>query len=207
MVEQLGKLTRLDPHSVWRSEAAEFTPWLQDNIDLLATALGMDIQLVEREVAVGDVSADLVGEEPGSSRVVIIENQLERTNHDHLGKLLTYAAGKDGGVIIWVSPEIRPEHRDALDWLNRATQGTVDFFGVELELLQIEGSPLKAPNFKVVVAPKSTTHPPRGVNSGSITRFFSRCAERNQAKTAGPHQGQQGRLPELVGYSLREEQI
>jgi hypothetical protein len=120
----------------------------------------MDIQLVEREVAVGDFSADLVGEEPGSSRAVIIENQLEKTNHDHLGKLLTYAAGKDGGVIIWVAPEIRPEHRDALDWLNRATQGTVDFFGVELELLQIEGSPLKAPNFKVVVAPKSTTPRP-----------------------------------------------
>jgi hypothetical protein len=128
MVEQLGKLVRLDPRTVWPNEPRDFTPWLQQNIDLLSAAIGVDIQLAEREVAVGDFSADLVGEEPGSNRVVIIENQLERTNHDHLGKLLTYAAGKAGGVIIWVAPEIRPEHRNALDWLNNATQGNIDFF-------------------------------------------------------------------------------
>ncbi len=68
-----------------------------------------------------------MGEEPGSGRAVIIENQLERTNHDHLGKLLTYSAGKSGGVIIWVAKEIRAEHRNALDWLNNATQGNIDF--------------------------------------------------------------------------------
>ncbi len=155
MVEQLGKLVRVNPREVWANEAQNFTPWLRDNIDFLAEAVDIDIQLVESEVAVGDFSVDLVGEEPGQNRPVIIENQLERTNHTHLGQLLTYAAGKGGGVVIWVSPEIRAEHRNALEWLNEATRGNLDFFGVELEVLQIAGSDWKAPNFKVVVAPKS----------------------------------------------------
>ena len=157
MVEQLGKLVNVDPRNVWANEASNFTPWLRDNIDYLAEAVGIDIQLVESEVAVGDFSVDLVGEEPGQSRPVIIENQLGRTDHNHLGQLLTYAAGKDGGVIIWVSPEIRSEHKRALEWLNDATRGNLDFFGVELEVLQIVGSDLKAPSFKVVVGPKGET--------------------------------------------------
>lgn len=177
MVEHLSKLVRLDPRIVWPSEPRNFTPWLQQNIDLLSAAIGVDIQLAEREVAVGDFSADLVGEEPGSSRVVIIENQLERTNHDHLGKLLTYAAGKAGGVIIWVAPEIRPEHRNALDWLNNATQGNIDFFGVEVELLQIEGSSLKAPNFKVVVAPKTIATTVRPPEEGQVSERNQRYQE------------------------------
>ncbi len=164
MAEQLRKLVRVDPRDVWANEATDFTPWLRDNIGYLAEAVGIDIDLVESEVAVGDFSVDLVGEEPGQSRPIIIENQLEKTNHTHLGQLLTYAAGKDGGVIIWVSPEIRPEHRNALEWLNDSTRGNLDFFGVELEVLQIEGSDLKAPNFKVVVTPKTksakTAYPP-----------------------------------------------
>ena len=83
-VPQLGKLIRLNPRTVWSHEATDFTPWLQQNIDQLAATVGIDIQLVEREVAVGDFSVDLVGEEPGSSRPVIIENQLEPTDHRHL---------------------------------------------------------------------------------------------------------------------------
>ena len=168
MVEQLGKLIRVNPREVWANEATDFTPWLRDKIDYLAEAVGIDIQLVESEVAVGDFSVDLVGEEPGQSRPVIIENQLERTNHTHLGQLLTYAAGKDGGVIIWVSPEIRPEHRNALEWLNDATRGNLDFFGVELEVLQIEGSDRKAPNFKVVVAPKGAIQKPISANPTTV---------------------------------------
>ena len=149
MVEELSKLVKVNPREIWANEASNFTPWLRENIESLAEAVGIEIQDVESEVSVGEFSVDLVGEEPGQSRPVIIENQLERTNHTHLGQLLTYAAGKDGGVIIWVSPEIRPEHKKALEWLNDATRGNLDFFGVELEVLQIQGSNLKAPNFKV----------------------------------------------------------
>ena len=174
MAEQLGKLVRVSPRDVWANEATDFTPWLRDNIDCLAEAVGIDIDLVESEVAVGNFSVDLVGEEPGQNRPVIIENQLERTNHTHLGQLLTYAAGRDGGVIIWVSPEIRPEHRSALEWLNDATRGNLDFFGVELEVLQIEGSTLKAPNFKVVVTPKeyltkTAPTPSRSLTTGALS--------------------------------------
>ena len=101
MVENLGRIQRIeDLHLVWHNETIDFTPWLQQNIDLLSESLGLDIQLVEREVSVGAFSVDLVGQETGSGRAVIIENQLERTNHDHLGKLLTYSAGKNGDVII-----------------------------------------------------------------------------------------------------------
>ena len=101
-------MVRVNPRDVWANEATNFTPWLRDNIDYLAEAVGISIQLVESEVTVGDFSVDLVGEEPGESRPVIIENQLERTNHTHLGQLLTYAAGKDGGVIIWGVPRNSP---------------------------------------------------------------------------------------------------
>ena len=188
-MEQLGKLERVEDLRLVRpNEATNFTPWLQNNIDLLSEALGLDIQLIEREVAVGAFSVDFVGEEPGSGRPVIIENQLERTNHDHLGKLLTYSAGKGGGVIIWVAKEIRPEHRNALDWLNNATQGNIDFYGVELELLKIGRSP-KAANFRVVVAPKfdgvTTSTTQAATPSDRDTRyqsFFSDLLERIKAR-------------------------
>jgi len=163
MGDQLGKLERIDDlRSVWPNEAIDFTPWLQQNIDLLSAAIGVDIELLEREAGVGSFSADLIGEDPESNRPVIIENQLEQTNHDHLGKLLTYAAGRQGGVIVWIAKEIRLEHRNALDWLNNATAGNIDFFGIEVELLQIGHSAI-APNLKVVVEPKRTN-----VNSASI---------------------------------------
>jgi len=162
VVENLGKLERIDDlKSVWHNEAVNFTPWLQENIGLLSQALGLDIQSVNREVAIGRYSADLVGEEPQSGRPVIIENQLEKTDHSHLGQLLTYAAGKNGGIIIWVASHIVQEHRNALEWLNNATKGNIDFYGVELELLRIGDSPLKAPNFKVVVAPTVVEPPTR----------------------------------------------
>lgn len=189
MVANLGRVERIDDlRSIWRNEATDFTPWLQQNIDLLSEALGLDIQLVEREVEVGDFSVDLVGEEPGSARPVIIENQLERTNHDHLGKLLTYSAGKGGGVIVWVAKEIRPEHRNALEWLNKATQGSVEFYGVELELLRISDSPL-APNFKVVVGPTVTERGSGPSGSGEPSErgqhyqaFFAKLLERIKAR-------------------------
>ena len=154
MVEKLGRLHRVDDlKSVWSHEAKDFTPWLQDNIDLLSEALGLEIDLIEREVSVGSFFVDLLGEETGSGRPVVIENQLDPSDHNHLGQLLTYSAGKNGGVIVWVAKKIRPEHRQALDWLNDATQGNIDFYGVEIQLLRIGDSDI-APNFNVVVSPK-----------------------------------------------------
>jgi hypothetical protein len=150
---ELGSLRHRDPRDVWRDEAADFTPWLRDNIALLASAVGLELDVeVQREVAVGLFSADLLGTDVATQARVLVENQLEQTDHRHLGQLLTYAGGLDTGVLIWVASKIREEHRQALAWLNQQTVEDVLFFGVEVQVLQIDDSRL-APHFDVVVAP------------------------------------------------------
>ena len=107
---------------------------------MLGEALGLDLELAEIEGSVGDFSCDIVAREVGTNRPVIIENQLEATDHRHLGQLLTYAGGLDAAFIVWISPEIREEHRQALDWLNRHTDAQIDFFGIRLEAIRIDDS-------------------------------------------------------------------
>lgn len=149
----LGRLERVDARQIWRNEASEFTPWLRQNIALLAEALGIEIDVdVQNEVTVGVFWADLVGTDIGSGAKVLIENQLEKSDHSHLGQLLTYAGGLDAAIIVWLAPSIQEEHRQAFQWLNEHTHEDVLFFGVEIELLRIDGSK-PAPHFKVVVEP------------------------------------------------------
>ena len=136
----LGTLQHLPPRDIWKNEASDFTPWVAEHIGLLGEALGLDLEFVVREQSVGEFSCDVVAREIGRNRPVIIENQLEATDHRHLGQLLTYASGLDAAFIIWISPEIREEHRQALDWLNRHTDESVDFFGVQLEAIRIDDS-------------------------------------------------------------------
>lgn len=153
MIEkQLGKLEKVDPKTIWLHEAHEFTPWLAANLGELNEKLGIEIELIDREVSVGDFAVDIFGKEVGSGQEVIIENQLAPTDHTHLGQLLTYAAGLDAKIVVWISPVFRDEHKQALDWLNRGTTDAQSFFGVELELFRI-GDSLPAPNFKVVAQP------------------------------------------------------
>lgn len=151
-MQKLGKLQRVDPRAVWHHEAREFTPWLRDNIKLLAEAVGLELELVEAESRVGIYAVDLYAKDLNTDHWVIIENQLEATDHCHLGQLMTYAAGKEAGVIIWISPQFHDEHRQALDWLNKVTDPAISFFGIEIELLQIDAS-LPAPHFKLVAQP------------------------------------------------------
>ena len=148
----LGKLTYEDPREVWANEAQDFTPWLADNIDALGEALGMDIEIEQLEAPVGAFAVDLFGKEVGSGRSLIIENQLERTDHGHLGQLLAYAAGLDARIVVWISPEVRDEHRQTIDWLNEHSKA-VAYFAVELEVLRIDRS-LPAPRFTVVAEPR-----------------------------------------------------
>jgi hypothetical protein len=131
----------------------DFNPWLAEHIDELGKALGLDLELVQTEGAVGDFAVDLVAKEVGSNRRVVVEKQLAATDHSHLGQLVTYAAGLEAEVVVWVSPEFREEHRQALDWLNRV-EGAAEYFGVVLELIRVDNSN-PAVSLRVVSSPKS----------------------------------------------------
>ena len=150
--QDLAKIERVELREAWPNEAQNFTPWLAENIAELGEALGMDLELQQVEAPVGGYSLDILATDLNSNRPVIIENQLEATDHTHLGQLLTYAAGFDAGVIVWVTREFRDEHRQALDWLNQRTGEDTQFFGVVVELWRIAGSP-PAPNFRLAAAP------------------------------------------------------
>jgi hypothetical protein len=147
-----GKLKKLNLRDIWKNEAREFTPWLAKNISELGEALGMELELKQQEAGVADFSLDLLATDVGRNKTVIIENQITSTDHNHLGKLLTYASGFDAHVVIWIAETIRDEHRQALDWLNQRTDSDTEFFGVVIEILQIDESK-PAFNFNPIVFP------------------------------------------------------
>lgn len=150
----LGTLLQVSPRDVWLNEAHDFTPWLAQNLDLLGAALGIDLELVRMESSVGSYSCDIEALESGTGRRVVIENQLEQTDHGHLGQLLTYAAGLDAAVVIWISTKVRDEHREAIDFLNRHTREGLDFFAIALELVRI-GDSQPAVVFRLAASPNA----------------------------------------------------
>ncbi|WP_187830307.1 DUF4268 domain-containing protein [Siccirubricoccus phaeus] len=150
----LGKLENIDPRQLWPMEAKDFTPWLAGNLGLLGEALGLDLELVRMEAPVGSFACDIEARDTGSGRRVIIENQLSETDHGHLGQLITYAAGLEAGVVVWIAPKVREEHREAIDFLNRHTRETVDFFMIALEVISISGSP-PAVVFRLAASPNA----------------------------------------------------
>lgn len=153
---QLGRLELVDPRDIWRDEARNFTPWLLDNADYLGEVLGLDIEFESREHTVGSFSLDLYGRDITNGCILIVENQLETTDHKHLGQLLTYAAGTGAKTVVWVSPEFRDEHTKALEFLNSASAALQDsrirYFGVEVGVVRIADS-VPAPRFTVVASP------------------------------------------------------
>lgn len=151
-MNNFGELRRIPLREMWQHEANDFTPWLAENIEALGEALGLDLELTSREAPVGDFSLDLLARDLNSSRTVIIENQFSQTDHNHLGKLVTYAAGFDASMVIWLAEEVRDEHRQALEWINQKTGTDTQFFGVVVEILTIDNS-RPAYNFKPVVLP------------------------------------------------------
>ncbi len=154
----LGRLQKVELREAWDSEPGDFTPWLAqpENITLLGEAIGIELEVDSQEKSVGPFRADILCKDTTTGHFVLIENQLERTDHTHLGQLLTYAAGLDAVTIVWLAATFTDEHRAALDWLNRATKAGFNFFGLEIELWRIGDSPL-APKFNVVSQPNDWT--------------------------------------------------
>ena len=150
----LGRLEHVNVRTVWPSESANFTPWLSqpENLALLGRTLNLDLVTEAVEKSVGTFSADLVCRNLEDNSRVLIENQFSYTDHDHLGKLLTYAGGLQAQTVIWLSELIRPEHRAALDWLNEISLEDVQFFGLEIELWKIRDS-IPAVKFNIVSKP------------------------------------------------------
>lgn len=158
MKYNLDKLKKIELRDVWAHEALDFTKWLSEepNLAILSSAVGIELELIEAESSVGSFNVDIYAQEAGTGRKAIIENQLEDTNHDHLGKVITYAAGKGAEVVVWVVARARDEHRQAIEWLNQHTDSDFGFFLVEIELWSI-GDSLPAPRFNVVEQPNEWT--------------------------------------------------
>jgi len=150
----LGRLEQVELRSIWSTEDRDFTPWLsqEDNLSLLGDTLGIELELEATEQSVGPFSADILCKNTADNSWVLIENQLERTDHTHLGQLLTYASGLHAVTIVWISSRMTEEHRAALDWLNEITASEFNFFGLEIECWKI-GNSIVAPKFNMVSKP------------------------------------------------------
>ncbi|MEK7723261.1 MAG: DUF4268 domain-containing protein, partial [Acidobacteriota bacterium] len=156
---QLGRFQKVELRDCWQTEDRDFTPWLakEENIEILSQEIGINLEVQGVEQNVGPFRADILcvdadnfGDD--SKHYVLVENQLEITDHKHLGQLMTYAAGLDAVTLIWIASKFTEEHRAALDWLNRITDDTFRFFGIEIELYKI-GESLPAPRFNIVAKP------------------------------------------------------
>ncbi len=179
----LGRLERVDLRTIWTSEPAGFTPWLAqpENLEILADTLGIDeLELEAQEKEVGPFRADILCKDMGTDSWVLVENQLERTDHTHLGQLLTYAAGLQAVTIVWLAARFTEEHRATLDWLNSITDESFRFFGLEIELWRIGDSPA-APKFNIVARPndwsKSVAHAARAIDDAELSETRVRQRE------------------------------
>ena len=169
---KLGKLEEVDIRELWKHEQYDFSEWLskEENIELLNDEIGLTLTDIQKEVFVGTYRCDLVAKDETTGIKVIIENQLEATNHDHLGKIITYASGLDANVVIWIVKEAREEHRSAIEWLNNKTANELSFFLMEIRAYKI-GDSLPAPKFVVVEKPNDFVKIVNtGVDSGELSK-------------------------------------
>lgn len=165
---KIAKLNKVDLRELWKHEALDFTKWLSepDNLELLSDEIGIGIELPQTEANVGRYNVDILAQEENTGKKIIIENQLEATDHSHLGQLITYAAGLEAEYIVWLVRKARDEHQQAVDWLNEHTDDKLNFFLVVVELWQIGDSP-PAVKFSVVSRPNDWKKTVRGTGSDS----------------------------------------
>ena len=196
---ELGRMEKISElRDVWKSEDGDFTPWLarDDNLALLADAIGINLELEAQEQSVGPFRADILCKDTETNNWVLIENQIEKTDHTHLGQILTYGAGLEATTIVWIAKSFTEEHRATLDWLNEITSDKFNFFGLEIELWRIGDSPI-APKFNVVSKPNEWVRdggeiqiisPEGKLRLDYWTTFIDYLHERNSTiKTSKPH--------------------
>ena len=166
---EFGVLKTVSARQKWTNEARDFTPWLAENISELNKALGLELEVENTEVAVGPYSADILAKDTGTGQYVVIENQLEKTDHDHLGKVITYASVLDASTIIWIATTFTEEHKKAIDWLNDHTSEEISIYGVQVELWQIDNSNV-ALRFNVISKPnQAVRQAARSIATGEVS--------------------------------------
>jgi hypothetical protein len=210
----LGRLSRVDLRNIWLREAEDFTPWLarEENLAILSEALDIGLKLEAQEKSVGPFRADILCKDIENGAWVLVENQLERTDHGHLGQLLTYASGLEAVTIVWIAARFTEEHRSTLDWLNKITNENFRFFGLEVELWKIGDSPA-APKFNIVSKPndwsRSVAQAARSIEIADLSELrmkqlsYWAAFDLVLVKAAGPVRG--GRKPQpqsWMGYSI-----
>lgn len=176
---KFGRLQDLPLREAWKHEALQFTPWLAENIDHLSETIGIPLELTGTEVAVESFSADILARNPMDDSVVLIENQLEQTDHTHLGQIMTYLAGLEAQTVVWIAPAFREPHLSAIRWLNEHTADGFSFFAIKARVVRIGDSPF-APIFEVVEKPngwdRAITAKARAAKPGSDERNEKRLA-------------------------------
>jgi hypothetical protein len=202
-IEPLGRLRKVAIRDIWEHEQQDFTPWLarEANIKLLGETLGLDLEVEAQEKNVGPFRADILCKDTTEKdRWVLIENQLEKTDHCHLGQLLTYASGLQAVTIVWIADRFTEEHRATLDWLNEITDDRFNFFGLEIELWKIGDSQI-APKFNVV-----SKHWERSSSPALFSRLISPCLRANLRKniTLSPKPSRSSALPATKSSILRD---
>ena len=152
MVIELGTLKNVDIRKVWPSEPSNFTPWLAENIRYLSDIINSEIEIIEKEYSIGDYSADIVAKDLSSSGIIVIENQYGISDHKHLGQILLYCAGINASCVVWIAESFKDEHKKTIEWLNNNTVNNIEFYAIQLEIIQIDDSK-PVPLFKIIESP------------------------------------------------------
>ena len=173
---KLGTKQEIDVREIWEKEDTDFTPWLAkpENIQQLGSKIGMDLIVLEEEKEVGPFRADILCQDEATENLVLIENQLEKTDHKHLGQLLTYATGLNAASVVWIASDFNEEHRATLDWLNKITDEKYNFFGIKISGIKIDDK--VAPDFTIVSKPNDWT---RSISSAAAKIGVNKLTETN----------------------------